>query len=166
MVSDVYELVRADHTDLDLALKAMIDPKCGVDELVELLDVFRLALAVHVAAESKMFAKLVADLPAPQVLRRIATRNRDEHVEQERACDALGRTPPGTEPWLMRALELRVLVMDHAARAELLRRTLGDHVPSLTLRVLAREYATERMRMLAWTSPIAVAHERLAATRY
>ena len=166
MVPDVCALVRADHTDLDLALKAMVDPRKRADELRELLDIFRLALAVHVAAESRMYGKLVADVPAPRVLRQIADQSRDEHLAQERAADALGRAPPASDDWFSRALELRVLVLDHAARAELARWSISDHVPVLTQRVLAREYATERMRVLARTSPIALAHERLAAARY
>jgi hypothetical protein len=56
-----------------------------------------------------------------------------------------------------------VLLLDHASRAELARWTLHDHVPLPLHRALAADYATERMRILARTSPIALARARLDA---
>ena len=53
--------------------------------------------------------------------------------------------------------------MDHAVRAELSRSSLHDHVPAELQHELAREYATERMRVLATTSPVALAERRDSA---
>jgi hypothetical protein len=84
-----------------------------------------------------------------------------EHVAQQVAVDALAATRPGSDNWYARALELRVLVLDHATRAELARWTLQDHVPTALHHTLAHDYATERMRVLARTSPIALARATL-----
>lgn len=162
MSPDVCALVRRDHDDLDRALAALVDPATRVDELVALLDVLRLALAVHVTAEAKIFDTLLEIVSGPEALRLICTQSRVEHGAQHAALDALAAARPASDTWFARALELRVLVLDHAARADLARWTLQDHVPTQLQRTLARDYATERMRVLARTSPVAVAREQLA----
>ena len=157
MPPDLCELVRSDHTDLDRALSGMVDPTTSNHELTNLLEVFRLALAVHVAAEIKVLDVLPFRVEVVPVLRELIAQTRAEHVAQQATADALSRVAPGSGTWYGRALELRVLVLDHAARAELLRWTLADHVPLDLRRQLASEYATERLRLLATTSPLALA---------
>ena len=158
MIPDVYALVRRDHDDLDRGLAAMVDPMTPAHELGTLLDVVKLALAVHVAAETSVFRPLLA---TPS-LQRVAAEARHEHARQQAALDLLALARPASDTWYARALELRVLVLDHAQQAELVRWVLQDHVPAPVLRRLAADYATERMRVLARTSPLLLARERLA----
>ncbi len=135
----------------------MVEPSTPNAELANLLEVFRLALAVHVAAEVKVLDVLPFRLDIVPVLRDLTAQTRAEHVAQLAAAETLVRIAPGSGGWYARALELRVLVLDHSARAELLRWTLVDHVPLDIRRQLASEYATERMRVLGTTSPIITA---------
>lgn len=161
MSLDVCALVRRDHDDLDRALAAMVDPATPPKELGNLLDVFRLALAVHSAAEARVLELLV---PGDRQVSSLAMNARIEHISQRSAADLLVGARPGSIGWYDGALELRVLVLDHAARAEQLRWTLEDHVPLRTQRQLAAEYATERLRVLASTSPLVLAKHRDALT--
>lgn len=161
MPVDVCTLVRRDHVDLDRALVAMLDPGTDTDELRALVDVFKLALAVHVASEAKVFALLAVNAAPPEELRLIAQQVRAEHGEQRRAADVLATTRPGSEKWYTRTLQLRVLVLDHTSRADALRSALHDHVPVDAHGALASEYATERLRMLARSSPFALARAEL-----
>lgn len=135
----------------------MVEPSTPNLELDSLLDVFRLALAVHVAAEIKVLDLLSVQVDVIPVVRELIAQTRAEHVTQQAAAETLSRVAPGSGAWYSRALELRVLVLDHSARAELLRWTLNDHIPSALRRKLAADYATERMRVLATTSPIIMA---------
>jgi hypothetical protein len=164
MVQDVCGLVRNDHDDLDRALAAMVDLTTTSDELVRLLEVFRLALAVHLTAETKVFDLLVARGPAPGALRMIVEQTRREHAAQQEASDGLFTTEPRSNEWYARALDLRILVLDHASRGDLLRWTLHDHLSLEQHRALARDYATERLIALSRTSPTALAREQLAAS--
>jgi len=160
-VQDFNALVRRDHDDLDQALVAMVATATRPDELVELLDVFRLALAVHVVAEAKVLARLLAGGDVVPALRAIVEHGCDEHLRQQAAADALVLVTPGSEEWYAEALELRIAVLDHATRAELLRWTLRDHLSAERCRRLSADYATERMRVLARTSPQALAREAM-----
>lgn len=135
----------------------MVDPSTPNQELVPLLEVFRLALAVHVAAEIKVLDLLSFQVDVVPVVRELTAQTRAEHVTQQAAAETLSRVSPGSGAWYSRALELRVLVLDHSARAELLRWTLNDHIPAAVRRKLAADYATERLRVLATTSPIVTA---------
>jgi hypothetical protein len=157
MTLDVCALVRRDHDDLDRALGAMVDPATPPKELTNVLDVFRLALAVHTATEAKVLDLLVESEHCLGVL---ATATRIEHTTQRAAADALVAIRPASIGWYDCALELRVLVLDHAARSEQLRWTIEDHVPYRMQRHLAAEYATERLRVLASTSPLVLARRR------
>jgi hypothetical protein len=157
MKLDVCVLVRRDHDDLDRALAAMVDPATPPKELANLLDVFRLALAVHTAAEAKVLDLLVE---SDRRLTVLATSTRVEHMTQRATADALVAARPGSIGWYDGALELRILVLDHAARAEQLRWTLEDYVTPPGQRRLAAEYATERLRVLASTSPLVLAKSR------
>lgn len=165
MGKDLCDLVRDDHLDLDRALLAMLEPATPNAELVNLLEVFRLALAVHIAAEAKVLDSLKSRLGLPAALSMVIAQVKCEHIAQQTAAEALQWTTPGTGAWYSRVLEMRVLVLDHGARAELLRWSLNDHVPAPLRRDLASAYATERMRVLASTSPIYTA-ERIAAHVY
>jgi hypothetical protein len=165
MGKDLCELVRNDHLDLDRALLAMLEPATTNAEQVNLLEVFRLALAVHIAAEAQVLDSLKARMGLPSALSMVITQVKCEHIAQQGAAEALQWTAPGTGTWYSRVLELRVLVLDHGARAELLRWSLNDHVPQPIRRELASAYATERMRVLASTSPIHTA-ERVAYQVY
>jgi hypothetical protein len=138
----------------------MVDPRTSPKELGNLLEVLRLALAVHSAAEAKVLDTLLTRVSGPRTLSILALQTRIEHVAQRAAADALVGARPGSIAWYDGALELRVTVMDHAARAEQTRWTLEDHVPADIHHALASEYATERMRVLASTSPLVLAQRR------
>jgi hypothetical protein len=163
MTFDVCALVRRDHDDLDRALGAMTDPATPPKELGNLLEVFSLGLAVHVAAEARMFDLLLGRLAGPRALAMLVSQARGEHLAQREVTDALGRIRPSSIDWYARALELRVLVVDHAERADYGQWTLRDHVAFDLQHELAAEYATERMRVLASTSPIGLAQRRMTA---
>jgi hypothetical protein len=160
MVVDLCGLVRRDHDDLDRALHVLVDPTTTADDLTALLDVFQLALAVHVAAEAIVVTWLLNGIVAPPALRMVVAQASYVHDAQQRAAIALAAVSPATSAWYERALELRVLVLDHTTRAELTRWTLQDHVPMILHSTLAARYATERMRVLARTSPLAIAQAR------
>jgi len=138
----------------------MVDPNTSPKELATLLDIFRLALAVHTASEAKLLETLLARVRGPRTLAMLALQTRIEHVAQRAAADALVAVRPASIGWYDATLELRVTVMDHAARAEQTRWTLEDHVPLEIQKTLAAEFATERMRVLASTSPIVLAQSR------
>lgn len=157
MAQDVYGLVRLDHEDLDRALRAMSDAGTAVEELAGLLDVFRLALAVHVAAEARVLQSLLAGSRSLAALRAMVTQIYLEHRCQQQRALALASTVPGSDDWYDGALELRILVLDHAAREDHLRWQLQAELGRRLLLTLAAEYATERMRVLSTTSPLAVA---------
>ncbi|HEY1555812.1 MAG TPA: hypothetical protein VGF94_13330 [Kofleriaceae bacterium] len=154
--------MRRDHDDLDRALVIMVDEATRPDDLAVMLDVFRLALAVHVAAEATVFEVLLARIDGPRALTMLVAQARDEHGAQYHAAERPAKARPASIDWYSRALELRVLVLDHAARAELTRWTLQEHVPVAIHRALASGYATERMRVLGRTSPMQVAEAQLA----
>jgi hypothetical protein len=157
MTPDVYALVRRDHEDLDRALGAMVDPITPPSELSNLLEVFRLALAVHSTAEANVMDTLLERAGSPRTLGILAMQSRVEHVAQRAAAESLAFVRPASIAWYSHALELRVLVLDHASRADQLRWTLQDHVPLAVQQTLAGAYATQRMRVLASTSPLTLA---------
>lgn len=163
MGADLCALVRRDHDDLDGALGAMVNPATPPKELSNLLDILRLALAVHIATETRVFSTLVQRVSGPRTLQLIAEQCRQEHVEQRAAAEAMTTLRPGSIAWYEAALELRVLVLDHSARSDYARYTVEDHVPVHIQRTLAKEYAIERMRVLATTSPLREAQIRIAA---
>jgi hypothetical protein len=159
MGNDVCALVRRDHDDLDRGLAAMVDAATPPDELTSLLDVFRLALAVHTAAEARVFELLLGRVSSRSLTSAVSQARR-EHVAQRAAAEALVQVRPGSISWYEHALDLRVAVVEHAGRAEQLRWTFDDHVPLDVLRALASEYATERLRVLSSTSPLRLAERR------
>ena len=163
MAHDFGGLVRADHDDLDHGLRAMLDERTVEKELVGLLEVFRLALAVHAVAEAIVFRSLLVRLKHPSILEMMFCQAADEHLVQYNAAEQLSLVRPASLEWYRRVLELRARVLDHASRAELVRWTLQDHVSLPAHHALASQYATERLRVLARTSPLAVAQRQRSA---
>ncbi|HUS31483.1 MAG TPA: hypothetical protein VMZ53_23420 [Kofleriaceae bacterium] len=151
-------LVRRDHEDLDRALVAMVDPLTPPAELSNLLDVFRLALAVHSAAEANVMDVLLERAGSPRTLSILAMQTRVEHAAQRAAAESLALLRPASIAWYSHALELRVLVLDHGSRSDHLRWSLED-LPSSVQHSLAGNYATQRLRVLASTSPLAIARK-------
>jgi len=135
----------------------MVDPETPAREAANLVDVFRLALAVHLVAETRVLATLVALVRPPPALRLQIAQLRREHVAQQQTAEQLDALEPKSDEWNSAALELRVMVLAHAKRQDLLRGALDDHVPSMIGRGLVAEYATERLRLLSTTSPLALA---------
>jgi hypothetical protein len=160
MGNDVCVLMRRDHDDIDRAFSAMIDPATPPKELSNLLEVVRLALAVHSAAEAKVLDLLLANFEGPRSLPSLAGQSRLEHIAQRAATDALVRLRPGSIGWYEHTIELRVLVLEHAVRVDMWRWSLLEKVSPELSRVLVSEYATERLRVLASTSPLAIAQQR------
>jgi hypothetical protein len=162
-VVDLCTLARRDHDDLDRTLLAMVAPDTPIRELGGLLDIFRLCLAIHGVAEHRVLETLVTLVRPPSRLRWQMAQLREEHREQQAAAEKLGRIEPGSDAWYTSALELRVLVLDHAKREDYLRAVIDDHVPGTMLRGLVAQYATERMRLLGTTSPLTLARAVHAA---
>ncbi len=157
---DVCALIRRDHDDLDRGLAALVEPTTPPKELTNILEIFRLALAVHSAAESTMLDLLLSRVHAPRTLGLLATQTRIEHIAQREAAEVLTRIRPGSLHWYEHAAHLRHTITDHASRADHTRWTLLDHVPIEVRRAITREYATERMRVLASTAPLLLAQQR------
>jgi hypothetical protein len=163
VVVDLCTLARRDHDDLDRTLLAMVAPDTPSRELPGLLDVFRLCLAIHGVAEHRVFETLITLVRPPSSLRLQIALLREEHRQQQEAAERLGDVEPGSDAWYSSALELRVLVLDHAKREDYLRTVIEDHVPVGMARGLVAQYATERMRLLATTSPLTLARAVHAA---
>lgn len=157
---DFCALVKADHDDHERALSAMVDPATPPDELSNLLDTLQLALAIHGTAEAKVLDLLRSSVRHPRDLGLAVAEARLEHVAQRSGTHELTRIRPGSLGWYERALVFRVRMDEHARRTEETLRKLRDYIPVDVQRRLAGEYATERMRMLATTSPLLVADRR------
>lgn len=135
----------------------MLDPETPPREAANLLDVFRLALAVHLVAETRVIASLVSIVRPPSKLRLQLKQLQREHATQAEGAERLAELEAKSEPWCSAALELRVMLLDHAKREDYLRSVLDDHVPIAIGRGLVAEYATERLKLLSTTSPLALA---------
>ena len=155
--------MRRDHDDLDRALRAMVDPSTPDGERSNMLDVFRLALACHVLAESRVIGSLVTLVRPPPSLRILLAQLGREHASQQLAAERLAASDPSTPAWLTGALELRVLVLDHAKREDLIRHVIDDVVPRSIHRGLVAQYVTERMTALSTTSPMTLAKKLYVA---
>lgn len=142
---------------------AMLEPSTPRRELASLLDVFRLGLAIHLVAEARVLRTLVSLVRPPPALRLQIDQLRTEHTLQQTIAERMVAIEAGSDAWLLSALELRVSVLDHAKREEYLRTSLDDHVPSPMTKGLVAQYATERMRLLGTTSPLALARATYAA---
>lgn len=152
-------LIHRDHEDLDRTLTAMTAPPTSANEAASLLEALRIGMTAHAIAQTMVFRDLL-ERSCPQALTAMVRTILDEHREQARALAALANTCPGTNSWNTRASELRVMLLDHSAREELVRISLWDHVPADVQQGLASTYATERLRRMAVadaprTSPLA-----------
>jgi len=107
-VVDLCTLARRDHDDLDRALLAMLEATTPPREQSGLLDIFRLALAVHLVAEMRVLGNLVSTVRPPSTLRLQIAQLRTEHMEQQLAAERLIEVEPGSDAWYAGVLELRV----------------------------------------------------------
>lgn len=157
-------LVRRDHDDLDYALRAMASTATPTSELDELLDVYRLALAVHIVAEARVLARIASHVTRPRdALRWALAQVEREHASQRVAAEELTRVAVGTPAWYDRVLRLRIELLDHATREELMHASLEHHVTTDNRRNLASRFATERLHVLSTTSPLELARNVRAA---
>jgi hypothetical protein len=157
--NDLFALIRRDHHDLDLALAAMVNPKTPIHELETLVEVFQLALAVHVAAELRIASAMLSCADPPLNVRAMLLQSRKEHIDQNAAGEQLARLTAGSTTWYERALELRVSVLDHAWWVDYATPSVSIALPTSAMPDLSARYATERMRVLADTSPLATARK-------
>jgi len=149
MVPSLLQLLRRDHDELELGLRALVRPRAG--ELRNVIDGVRLGLAAHMEAEDIVVDVALAPGNA-DLARAIAERHAD-HREQDRGLAALLRSHPGTSLWRDRALHLIALVRRHRDTSEaLLGQALAQLQPDQVAR-LAGAFATERMRQLAMLVP-------------
>jgi hypothetical protein len=149
-------LLHHDHEDLELALSMIVDAETAIADLPNLLEVLRLALAVHVTAEARVWDRLLASDPVRPLQAKLAL-TRIEHTRQQLAADELARLVAGSSEWYERAIELQAIVLDHAWEIQQPNRSLRVHLDDTTYARLAGSYATERMRVLATTSPVRLA---------
>ena len=126
---------------------------------------FRLALAVHIVAEARVLdaTTLTVVTHPPDALRWVVAQVHAEHAIQQAAADDLVRLVPGTASWYDRALKLRIDVLDHATREDLMRASFEDHIPGDDRQLLASRFATERLLVLSSASPINMARRIRAA---
>ncbi|HUJ58162.1 MAG TPA: hypothetical protein VLX92_06710 [Kofleriaceae bacterium] len=152
-------LVRRDHDDLDEAVVALIASITPRRDLADIFDVMRLGLAVHIIAETRTLDALRARHYLPDAPRRLIEHVRDEHRRQLQAAESLLAVCPGSEAWYAAALELRIALLAHATGCETTKWTFQDHLGADERRWLAADYASERLRALGITAPLALAHE-------
>ena len=146
MRTDLRGLIRADHDDLDRTLVALIN---GSGDDAELLDALRVGLGAHAVAERLVLRDLLGPVASSRIVTDLVRGLLDEHRKHESMVAALAAQRHGTVEWRTRLLDLRVSVLDHAAREELIGATLLGHVTPARRHELAREYATERLRRFA-----------------
>jgi hypothetical protein len=161
---DLCTLVRQDHDDIDHALRAMSDPTAGEAAQVEYLNVFRLAMAVHVVAECRVHESLLGIVTRPRdALRWLVAQLEREHALQLAEAEAVAKLLPGSASWVDRVLKLRIEFLAHAARQDLMRGSFEAHIGVEQRHVLASRFAFERARVLAATSPLEMARRVHAA---
>jgi hypothetical protein len=148
MPTDLGGLIRADHDDLDRALLALIDAASS-DESALLVDALHVGLGAHAAAERVVLRDLLGPVASSRLISGLVENLVDEHCRHATMLASLGSLRRGSTEWTASILELRVAILDHAAREELVGTTLLGHVAPARRRALASEYATERLRRLA-----------------
>ena len=149
------DLLRRDHDDLTIALDLMVLPTTPRAMLLDSRDAIRLAFMVHAVAEKRVLTRLTRREPFP-IVHDLFVQSINEHVEQELIIEDLFETEVGTPDWFGLALEMKERLTFHADREELAWGSVRDVVPSRLHKVLAGEYATERMKVLAATNPLAL----------
>jgi hypothetical protein len=164
MAHDYCELVQIDHADHERAVHLLADPATPPRELAEYLDVLQLAVSIHATAEAKALELALGNIITfPRTLERLVRQLRSEHALQRSTIHVLTRIRPASLGWYEQVAELSILLLDHGGRTEHMRWRFHDQIPCALQRRVACEYATERMRMLATTSPILVADRHEAA---
>ena len=152
MPTDLFALIRRDHTDLEAELTNLLDPSASAADLRTALDGVRLGLMAHVEAEDIVLGQFEV-MPALQTL---IAQAHAAHLVQEGALSALVSARPQTPGWYDRALNLRELVKHHAAQEEAyLLPALRLHTAPEIYAALAGAFATERLRQLALLQPSA-----------
>lgn len=146
MRRDVVHLVARDHAELDRIVVAMADPDASPTMCVDLLEALRLGFTAHASAEDVVLRRLQRRMPA---LGPAASRIVAEHHDQAHAVAALAAMSPAGAAWQARVLELRVTMLEHAWREVYLGEAPYDDIPVVARAVLARGYATDRLRGLA-----------------
>lgn len=154
MPADVLLLLHRDHEDLDRVLAAMLEPATSAVECVGLLEALRIGFTAHASAHGTVLQRLAEDRESPPHLRVLLAAVLDEHREQSRSLAILATLRPGSAAWTTRALELRVLMLDHASREDSVRAALCDQLDSPTRTLLARDYAGERLRRFGLVEPV------------
>jgi hypothetical protein len=146
-------LVQRDHDDLDRALGAMLDPHTSPTECTDLLEALQIGFITHSTAEASVFRRRLGRVDLPASVRMVVSTVIAEHHRQARTIARLAGVRPGGTAWIARVFELRALLREHAAREELLRAALFDHLSADGRLALARDYATERLRRFGFLDP-------------
>ena len=167
MATDLLDLLRRDHQDLDKGLTALLDPDLPIPQLRTTLDGVRLGLAAHAEAEDIVFHGTLARSSAGRVLSLVIDEAAQAHAVQEAALAALVCAPLRSATWFDNARWMRQLLRDHSRYEEdhvvaAIRELAPDAYPEL-----AGKFATERLRQLSMLAPSApvyipqLAHEEL-----
>ena len=152
MPTDLFTLLRRDHTEVQQALALLLDPAATTADLRMGLDGVRLGLTAHAEAQDIVLARfeIVPALRGPVAAVRAA------HLAQAHALSALVSSRPGSTTWRERGAHLRELVAAHAAHDEAgLSAALRHHLPVELYARIAGAFATERLRQLAMLQPSA-----------
>jgi hypothetical protein len=158
---DFATLVDRDHADLDIGLMALLDTP--TTELPSLVEAVRLTLAVHVAAERRVVDRLIDHSNLPPLLSARISITWMEHAAQHRAAERLAVIEPGSADWHRHVIALRGMLGEHASESRR-DRDLCSHLTSAAYERLAGAYATERLRVLASTSPMQLARTLTAGS--
>jgi len=151
---DFLTLVKRDHLDVERALDELLHAQ-NACELRSALDAVRLGLTAHAEAEDIVLEIAIRNEVQRDALRELAAQVRSAHLAQEGALSYLVCATPGTTRWRQRARDLRELVRDHASYEEAhVIPAIRDLAPA-AYRVLAGQFATERLRQLAMLQPSA-----------
>jgi hypothetical protein len=161
---DYCELIQIDHADHERALRLLADLTTPPRDLAEYLEILQLALSIHAAAEIKALELVVGSVTYSRAVDALVRQIGREHALQRSAVQTLTRIRPASLAWYEHVAELSILVLDHGGRAEHTRWRFHDQLPYALQRLVASEYATERLRMLATTSPVLVADRRQEAS--
>ena len=150
MRTDLGGLIRSDHEDLDRMLVALIDSSGSADEAAFLIDALRVGLEAHAVAERAVLRDLLGPVASSRLVSDLVRNLLDEHRKHANMLAALTLLRAGSTEWRTSLLELRIAVLDHAAREDLVGATLLGCVGPARRRALAGEYATERLRRFAY----------------
>ena len=160
---DLCAVVRGDHDDIDRGIEAISDPNTPVSELVGMLEVLRLAFACHHVAEKRVLDELWLRPTCPEkALRWLISQVRDDHARHQRLAEQLSRVEPGSPGWFELATKFSLDLVEHSRRHERMRASFNAHIPAEVQKQLIAQYKTERLAVLASTSPLHVAQLRCA----